>query len=285
MVDFHAHCEYSIDARGTVGEYVESALKAGLSHVCFTTHCDLDPTRLEHDGKINLKGNIVDVNSPWLESYIGEVRQARASCAGRGLEVLCGLEIGYAPGIEPLMEKTIASHDFDFILCGIHILAGTDIVSSRESSTYFAGRSPRQVCEDYFGCLQGAVDCGLFDSIAHFDIYKRCGLDFYGDPLKYAHLGLAEPVLEAMAKRGLCLEINSAGFRKGLGAPYPSPDILQAARAAGVRELTLGSDCHKPEDVGQGVAECAGLAREAGFERVAVFEERRRRFVQLGDLF
>lgn len=284
MVDFHAHCEYSIDAQGTVAEYVEAALKAGLSHVCFTTHCDLDPARLEHDGKVNRKGTIVDVNSPWLESYMDDISEARSGCAGRGLEVLCGLEIGYARGIEPLIEKTIASHDFDFILGGIHVLAGLDIVSARESGTYFARRSPRQVCEDYFECLEGAVACGLFDSIAHFDIYKRCGLEFYGDQLSTAHSGLAEPVLEAMARKGLCLEINSAGFRKGLGAPYPSRDILRAALEAGVRDLTLGSDCHKPEDVGHGVAKCAGLAREAGFERVAIFEARRRRSVPLGDL-
>jgi histidinol-phosphatase (PHP family) len=284
MLDFHAHCEYSIDAQGTIAEYAESALKAGLSHICFTTHCDLDPSRLEHDGEINLKGSIVDVNSPWLESYVDEIGKARALCKGRGLDVLCGLEIGYARGIEPLIERTIASHDFDFILGGIHILGGTDIVSARESSAYFAGRSPRQVCEAYFDCLAGAVDCGLFDAIAHLDIYKRCGLDFYGDELKAAHLGLAEPVLEAMARKGLCLEVNSAGFRKGLGAPYPSPDMLEAAKAAGIQELTLGSDCHKPEDVGQDVARAAGLARLAGFDRVTLFEARRRRAVPLGDL-
>jgi histidinol-phosphatase (PHP family) len=283
-VDFHAHCEYSIDAQGTVSEYVERALGAGLSHVCFTTHCDLDPARLEQDGRVNLKGTVVDVNSAWLESYIEDVWHARASCAGRGLEVLCGLEIGYVVGIERMVERTTALHGFDFVLCGVHTLAGTDIVSAGESSTYFARRSPRQVCEDYFACLREAVACDLFDSVAHLDIYKRCGLAFYGDELLRAHAGLAEPVLEAMAKKGLCLEINSAGFRRGLRAPYPSVDLLRAARAAGVRDITLGSDCHRPEDVGQGVDLCARAAREAGFDRVTVFEARRRRSMALEDL-
>ena len=65
MVDFHAHCEYSIDAEGTIDQYAQAALKAGLSHICFTTHCDLDPARLEHDGRVRLGGSIVDVNSGW----------------------------------------------------------------------------------------------------------------------------------------------------------------------------------------------------------------------------
>ncbi|MFH1219343.1 MAG: histidinol-phosphatase [Candidatus Eisenbacteria bacterium] len=284
MVDFHAHCEYSIDARGTIDQYAASALRSGLSHICFTTHCDLDPARLEHDGKINLKGTIVDVTGDWLESYMEEVAAAAAACEARGLKVLCGLEIGYAPGIESLIEKLIKAHRFDYILGGIHVLDGIDIVSPRESGRYFGARTPAEVCEEYFGCLAGAVASGLFDAIAHIDIYKRCGLELLGDGLNQAHIGLIEPVLEEMARRGLCLEVNSGGLRKGLEYPYPSPDILRAAREAGVRSLTVGSDCHRPEDVGQGLDRCLALALEAGFDRITVFEARRRQTIPIGEI-
>jgi histidinol-phosphatase (PHP family) len=283
MMDFHAHCEYSIDAEGEIGAYVQSALRAGLSHICFTTHCDLDPARLEHDGRIKLRGKVVDVYSDWLESYRDEVHRA-ASLAGPGVKVLCGLEIGYVPGIEALIERTIGGHRFDFILGGVHTLGGKDIVSPRESPAYFREKTPRQVCEEYFSYLGSAVATGLFDSIAHIDIYKRCGLEFYGDELNGAHLGLVDPVLDEMARRGLCLEINSAGYRKGLGSPYPSLDILKSARGAGIADLTFGSDCHRPEDVGRDLDKCLNLAREAGFDKVAVFEARQREIISLGDM-
>jgi len=284
MVDFHAHCEYSIDARGTIDQYAASALRSGLSHICFTTHCDLDPARLERDGKINLKGTIVDVTGDWLESYMEEVAAAAAAYEARGLKVLCGLEIGYAPGIESLIEKLIKAHRFDYILGGIHVLDGIDIVSPRESDRYFGARTPAEVCEEYFACLAGAVVSGLFDAIAHIDIYKRCGLELLGDGLNRAHIGLIEPVLVEMARRGLCLEVNSGGLRRGLEYPYPSPDILHAAREAGVRSLTVGSDCHRPEDVGQGLDRCLALALEAGFDRITVFEARRRRTIPIGEI-
>jgi histidinol-phosphatase (PHP family) len=275
MIDLHVHCEYSIDAEGAVGAYAEAAAGAGLTHLCFTTHCDLDPARLDHDGRVRLSGAVVDVYSNWLESYVSEVAAAADRFRGR-MRVLCGLEVGYVPGLEGVIEKTAGRFDFDYLLCGIHVLRGIDIVSPRESGDYFKTRSPRGVCEDYFGYLEGAVASGLFDAVAHFDIYKRCGLEFYGDSLRSAHLGLAEPVLEEMARRDLCLEINSAGYRKGLGEPYPAPDILGAAAAAGVRHVVLGSDCHRPEDVGRDLDRCAALARLAGFDGVAVFEGRRR---------
>jgi histidinol-phosphatase (PHP family) len=281
MVDLHAHCEYSIDAEGEIPAYVEAAVRAGLTHLCFTTHCDLDPTRLEHDGRVKLGGAVVDVYSDWLESYVNEVGRAAAQARG-SIKVLCGLEIGYVPGIEGVIEQTVGRFDFDYVLCGIHVLRGTDIVSPRECSEYFKTRTPRQVCEDYFGCLEGAVASGLFDAIAHLDIYKRCGLEFYGDALRTAHIGLAEPVLGEIARRDLCLEVNSAGYRKGLGEAYPSPGILAAAGQAGVKHVVLGSDCHRPEDVGRDLDRCAALARGAGFEAMAVFEGRQRQLLPAG---
>jgi histidinol-phosphatase (PHP family) len=284
MLDFHAHCDYSIDAQGTVDQYACAALRAGLSHICFTTHCDLDPTRLEHDGKVKLGGMVVDVNSAWVESYIAETRTAGERYAAQGLKVLCGLEIGYVPGIEPLIEETTRGRQFDYVLGGVHTLSGIDIVSPRECALYFGTRTAREVCAEYFAYLGGAVSSGLFDCIAHIDIYKRCGLEILGEPLKGAHVGFIRPVLDEIARRDICLEVNSAGLRRGLGSPYPSLDILEEARAAGVRHLTVGSDCHRPEDVGEGIGSCLRLARRAGYEGVAVFEARKRATLSIEEL-
>ena len=283
MVDFHVHSDYSIDAEGSVDQYVRAALEAGLSQICFTTHCDLDPSRVERDGKVKLTGSIVDVTSGWLESYVDEVRQAARTCAD-GLKVLCGLEIGYVPGTEPLIEKTIGAHEFDFILCGVHTLAGVDIVSPGECRDYFLERGPRQVCEEYFASVRQAAASGLFDCIAHLDIYKKCGLGFHGEALNAAHRGFIEPALGEMARRNTCLEINSAALRKGLQYPYPSPDLLVLAREAGVANVTLGSDCHKPADVAWGLGTCIELARQSGFDEVAVFEARARATIPLAAL-
>jgi histidinol-phosphatase (PHP family) len=233
---------------------------------------------------VKLKGKIIDVTSPWLESYIGEVEAVSKAYAGRGLQVLCGLEVGYVPGIEEMIKSAIEPYEFDFLLGGVHTLSGIDIVSAREAPECFKTRSPRQVCEEYYTYLEEAVRCGLFDCIAHIDIYKRCGLDFYGEALNEAHHGLVEPVLDAMAAADLSLEINSGGLRKGLGSPYPSPDILKAAKGAGISSLTFGSDCHLPEDVGDNLDACLEIAGDAGFDHVAVFEQRRPEQIPIEEL-
>jgi histidinol-phosphatase (PHP family) len=198
--------------------------------------------------------------------------------------VLCGLEIGYVPGTEPLIKETTDSHQFDYVLGGVHTLAGIDIVSPRESALYFGRRTAREVCAEYFGYLGGAVASGLFDCVAHIDIYKRCGLELLGEALKDAHRDFIKPVLDDMVRRDISLEVNSGGLRRGLGSPYPSLDILEEAHAAGIRHLTVGSDCHRPEDVGQGIATCLEVARRAGYDGVAVFEARKRTTLSIEEL-
>jgi histidinol-phosphatase (PHP family) len=284
MIDFHVHCDYSSDAGGSVEEYAEWALKNGLRAMCFTTHCDLDPERRHHDGKVRLKGEIVDVTSDWLGYYVEDVLEVSARFAGRGLDVRLGLEIGYTPGIEHLISPVIDSFDFDFILGGVHTLDGTDIVSSTESREYFSSHGPREMCEVYYRDLGEAVASGLFDCIAHIDIYKRMGVAHYGEALEQAHLGLIEPVLAGMADSGMSLEINSGGFRKGLRWPFPGPDILALAREAGVEDITPGSDCHKPEEAGYKIDECLRVAREAGYDRVAVFAAREKSHIPIDEL-
>jgi histidinol-phosphatase (PHP family) len=281
MFDYHVHCDFSVDAEGPAIEFAREALKAGLKEICFTTHCDLDPHRRHHDGRVRVDGDIVDVTSDWLGPYVEEVREVSDSLKGNGLVVRCGLEIGFTPGIEGLIEPVIGAFDLDFVLGGVHTLDGVDIVSARESDDYFSRKSPREVCEAYYHDLGEAIRSGLFDCIAHLDIYKRCGLDFYGEPLNVAHMGLAEPLLEEMARRGLCLERNSGGLRKGLKWPYPSPDILRAAKDLGVTGITVGSDAHRPDQVGYGLEACLESAGDAGYDRVVVFERRSRREVPI----
>ena len=77
-----------------------------------------------------------------------------------------------------------------------------------------------------------------------------------------------------MVDRGLTLEINSGGLRRGLNWPYPSPDILKTALDAGLSDITTGSDAHRPDQVGYGIRACLDSARDVGYERTVVFERR-----------
>ncbi len=274
MVDLHVHCGYSIDAEGSIEEYVRIARQKGIEAICFTTHCDLDPERRHHDGRVRLGERIVDVTDSWLEQYVADVAKAAEVYAQEDFKILCGLEIGYVPGIENLIEEFISSQRLDFILGGVHTLEGVDIVSPREAPHYFSRTKLEDLIAIYFEYLEAAVKSGLFDCIAHIDIYKRCGFAYYGEMIRVAHRGVVEGVLEEMAKRDIGLELNSGALRKGLPAIYPEDEILSLARSIGISRISMGSDCHHPEDIGEGIDICCQAALRAGFEDVCIWQHR-----------
>ena len=43
LTDYHMHCDYSVDAIGSIRDYCEASLKRRLAEICFTTHYDLNP--------------------------------------------------------------------------------------------------------------------------------------------------------------------------------------------------------------------------------------------------
>ena len=76
-----------------------------------------------------------------------------------------------------------------------------------------------------------------------------------------------------MAERNIALEINTAGLRR-INQFYPGPLIIKYAREQGVNLITIGSDAHRVEDLGKGIAEGMKYAKSFGFEAVYKFNKK-----------
>jgi histidinol-phosphatase (PHP family) len=86
-----------------------------------------------------------------------------------------------------------------------------------------------------------------------------------------ALLELAEPALKAIAEEGLFLDVNTAGLRKPVGEVYPAPALLKRARELGIG-VVLGSDAHRPEEVGSAFPEIQDLLLSLGFREAHYFQ-------------
>ena len=75
---------------------------------------------------------------------------------------------------------------------------------------------------------------------------------------------------ELAGKKGIAVEINTAGLRKPVKEFYPSLDLLKAARRAGMH-LTFGSDAHSPAEVGADFSLALDFARTAGYASSLIF--------------
>jgi histidinol-phosphatase (PHP family) len=261
LIDYHVHPYYSLDAEGTVDEYCQRAVSLGLSEIGFTPHLELDARRRALDDKVRVGGRIVSMRSGWLSTFAEDVEKAREKYP---IQTRMGVEVGYGEDIEEEIGEVLDTYPFDFCLGAVHCLDHVAITDRREYELYYRNRLPDEVLQSYFSVLRKAMDSQLFDGIAHFDIYKKYGLKYYGDVITELEDRFIEDALDCVAAHGIALEINMSGVRK-TGSPYPSESILRLARKMGVSRVMIGSDCHKVADLGCGLEDALELVQSLGF--------------------
>ena len=250
LADYHCHPDYSIDARGTVEEFCEAALKRNLAEICFTTHYDANPLSESGVGFIRVDGKMLPVSPDNLGPYVDHVRRAADHYYPLGLSVKLGIEIGWFHGCEEIVEELLGRYKFDHILCGIHELDNICFCCSGSFQKSFSRYSAEEMVEAYFSQAISASRSGLFDCLAHLEYYLKYGLEYYGEGIRAAGRRHFEALFKALIESGTALEVNTAGIRHGLGEYYPGMAMTNDARRAGVNVGHLGSDAHRPDQVG-----------------------------------
>jgi len=273
MIDYHIHTNHSIDAEGSLNDYTQRAMALGLKEICFTNHCELDKAR--NDNLIRFNGNIVPLTRETLINLQNEVMALKELFRKKGLKIRFGIEVGFFDGIEERLKNVIDGLTLDYVLAGIHCLDHICIDSSKECETYFQKNNAQKLLENYFNIMELLIRSRLFDTVAHFDVYKKYGLNFYGEMIKEFDRERVYYLFKLMAEYGLGLEINTAGLRR-YNQFYPSEDFMNLAKQAGIEIITIGSDCHKLDDLGNGISQAVDYARLHKFFRIYGFENRMR---------
>lgn len=58
-----------------------------------------------------------------------------------------------------------------------------------------------------------------------------------------------DEILRKLVSLGKGIELNTGGFKYGLGHPNPTEEIIRRYRELGGDIITIGADAHKPEHV------------------------------------
>lgn len=276
--DYHTHLEnYGLD-RDSLLRMVEAAHRAGVDEIALTEHAHnfvqcRDTYPPDNDW---VHGRHRPDRRNWdLDTYLRLLEDARRE----GLRVRVGVEWDYCPGYEAKLERWVRGYPWDLVLGGVHWLRGRDGgwwgFDIPDQQAEWERRSVDEVYEEYFRLLCQAASTGLFDVLAHPDVVKVFGHRPRRDPLEWY-----EQAAEAMARAGVCGEVNTAGWRKPVGELYPAERFLQVLRRRGV-PIVISSDAHWAEHVGFGFSEAERAAAAAGYRSRCVFEGRRRREVPL----
>ncbi len=235
MHDYHMHTWLCRHADGKLEEYAESALAQGITEICFTPHIPFPGYRTGFlDNRLRM-----DIREfPVFEEAILRVRRSYPE-----LTVLMGVEAEWEDGVEEFLSGFLSAHAFDFVLLSVHFVSAWpegEWLFDFDPSAMPLNRRYR----DYFKAIAAGIKSGLFDGVAHLDLIKQPG-----KPVLTTNRADVEEVLTLCRDRGMSMEINTAGLRKEIAETCPAPEIIRLALAEGV-PVTIGSDAHKPAQVG-----------------------------------
>ncbi len=247
--DLHIHTRFSADATGEPEQFITRGIELGLSAIGFSEHWDFDPDDRSY--------GFYDYNV--IHEEVNRLRQKYA----KEIEVLLGVEVNYTSDREDEIRDALAGKDFDYVIGGVHA-AGGIYVSEATCRQDLARLSAPEVYVPFFEETNKAIESGLFDIIAHLDLCKRYGVEFYGTfDVNQAGDRMVESVLRRMVTACVAMEINTSGTREAPREPYPGRQLLEMYRDAGGQLITIGSDAHRPENTGC-VAAAAELIAEVG---------------------
>jgi histidinol-phosphatase (PHP family) len=256
--DYHTHTRFSCDSNASMEATCRAALACAMAEIAITDHADFEP---------------LDPCCRYLraEPYWEALSRCRDVFAGL-LTIRAGLECGESHIYRQEVQALVAAHEYDVVLGSLHWVGSRPTFSG----SFFDGLAIDEGLELYLDELARLAAAGEYDVLAHADIIRRAAFQRFG----VAELDLRRHeermrrVLRTVAERGKGIEVNTSYLRKGLGPPGPSPQVLTWFRQEGGRFVTLGSDGHRPAEVGAGFAQALGMVREAGFADLATFERR-----------
>ncbi|MDD3852916.1 MAG: histidinol-phosphatase HisJ family protein [Syntrophomonadaceae bacterium] len=253
LIDYHVHVvghgEYKFN-RQRLQAYIQQARETNLSEIGL----------LEHD-------------EYWQQIDFDLIKHIQQD--NPDINIRCGLEMDYFPGQEKTMHSIISSAPWDYLIGSVHFIDGWGF-DHPDYKDEFECSEIDSLYDQYYNLIVQTVDSGLFDIIGHLDLIKIWG----HNPIKKAACAYAEPVLKKIKASGVVVEINSAGLRKPVKEIYPSQEIMEQMFRLNI-PVTLGSDAHNPEQVGDELEKCVELLKKIGYRSMICFERRKHRVIPL----
>lgn len=259
--DYHMHTFRCGDASGTYEEYVAKALEQGLKEIGFSGHSP------QYFLPKDMRRRESAIPEEELELYVREVETLREKYEG-SIVIRLGLEVDFVPGHDKELERLVFSYPWDYLLLSVHYLNDWPF----DHPKYIARYSEWDINElfaTYYQVLKRGIETGFFDAVAHLDLPKKFGFR----PTR--EIPELEEVLTSCVQYGVAIELNTAGWRRPAQEAYPSLSILKRARDFGL-SVCVGSDAHRPEEVGRYFKEAEEFLRKAGFTSVVRFVQRKK---------
>ncbi len=252
LADYHTHTYYSDDSECPMEDMIKKAIAIGLDEIAFTEHVDY--------------GVKTDLNCNY-EKYFKEIEHLKQRYDGT-IAIKAGIEFGVQVQTIPLFQEDFETYPFDFIILSNHQ------VNNKEFWNYAfqEGKSQEEFQMAYYEAIYEVVQRYKgYSVLGHLDMIKR--YDPYGDYPDEKIMGLVDCILKQVIQDGKGIELNTSSFKYGLKDLMPSRNILRRYYELGGRILTIGSDTHETQHLGDHILEVRSILKGIGFQTFCTFEK------------
>ena len=261
MFDFHMHSRVSFDGHDTGEALAKAALAAGLKEICFTDHLDYDP--LGQMGKLDFDTAAYNAEYDHLDVP--------------GLKIRRGMEFGMDTQNVPQFKKDLQRRHFDFVLGSIHFVDDLDVYFP----PYWQNKTVFQAERRYLEATLESVKLhDDFDVLAHLTYIGKTTAHPAPRCVPYEeHRELIDEILKVLVSKGKGMEMNTSGVDR-CGGFLPTADYFRRFKELGGEIVTIGSDAHRADRVGQYSFEACEILKDI-FGYVCTFENRKPVFHKL----
>lgn len=263
--DQHMHCNFSGDSDALPADMIKAGIAHGLSGICFTDHLDYDYPE---------EPNIFLLD---FDNYFKVLSDLREKYADK-ISVNIGIELGFQPQAAGQNLAVTEKYPFDFIIGSSHVVNHMDPYYPE----FFAGRDEDAAYMEYFESVLENINSGVdFDVYGHIDYVVRYGPNKNAFYTYEKFKDIIDEILTQLISKGKGIEVNTGGFKHGLGHPNPTEDIIKRYRELGGEIITMGADAHVPEYVAYEFDKTAQIIKNCGFKYYTVFKNRKAEFIPL----
>lgn len=259
---------YCDHATGTLEEVLEAAVAYGYQTFGVSEHAPRLGDHLLYEDERAMGWTVATLEEKFA-AYARDVRKLAKAYADR-LVVLCGFEAEVVPG-DRYVEIMLGLRDtygFDYMVGSVHHI--------REILIDGPGKDYERAVETvggiealgvaYYEAVAEMVRSLRPEVVSHLDLVRKNAPDNEAvETPAIRHAALA--ALDVIGEFGCILDLNTAGYRKGLGAPYPRPWLLREALERGI-PFCFGDDSHGPAQVGKDVDRARGYLVENGADTI-----------------
>ncbi|WP_027089309.1 histidinol-phosphatase HisJ family protein [Thomasclavelia saccharogumia] len=256
-IDYHMHTCFSGDSEADPREHVKQAILMGLDEICFTDHRDFDYP--------------IDSFDLDIEKYYQMIMALKEEFKDE-IKIKWGIEIGLDMNHQKEINELIDRYPFDFVIGSIHVIDHTEFYYGDFFNGLSKEQAHRYFFEETLRCVKN-FDC--FNVLGHLDYIMRYGPyeNKMIDHDKYQDL--IDEIFKTLIAKNKGIEVNTSGYALLKTCGFPNFEQVKRYYDLGGRIITIGTDSHTSDRVGEHVEDVKINLEKIGFKDVTTFTNRK----------